>query len=108
MSFPLSPEQQALQQRARALAQEHIAPRAAHWDRTEQYPWENVERLVSAGFMGMTIPREYGGPGHSLLDALLVVEELAKVCGITGRIVVEGNLGTVGALNAYLYLRGKA
>ena len=65
--------------RARALAREHIAPRAAHWDQTEQYPWENVERLVEAGFMGMTIPTEYGGPAHSLLDALLVVEEMA--CG---------------------------
>ncbi len=101
MSFPLSPEQQALQQRARALAQEHIAPRAAHWDRTEEYPWENVKRLVDAGFMGMTIPREYGGPGHSLLDALLVVEEMAKVCGITGRIVVEGNMGAIGLLMRY-------
>ncbi|HKI99230.1 MAG TPA: acyl-CoA dehydrogenase family protein [bacterium] len=101
MSFRLTPEQQALQEKARALAREHIAPKAAHWDRTEEYPWENVERLVEAGFMGMTIPREYGGPGHSLHDALLVVEEMAKVCGITGRIVVEGNMGAIGLLMRY-------
>jgi hypothetical protein len=98
MSQQLTPQQLELQERARALAREHIAPRAAHWDQTEQYPWENVERLVAAGFMGMTIPTEYGGPGHSLLDALLVVEEMAKVCGVTGRIVVEGNMGAIGIL----------
>jgi hypothetical protein len=98
MSQQLTPQQIELQERARALAREHIAPRAAHWDQTEQYPWENVERLVAAGFMGMTIPTEYGGPGHSLLDALLVVEEMAKVCGVTGRIVVEGNMGAIGIL----------
>jgi len=101
MSYVLTPEQQALQQRARVLAREHIAPRAALWDRTEEYPWENVERLVAAGFMGMTIPREFGGPGRSLLDALLVVEEMAKACGITGRIVVEGNMGAIGLLMRY-------
>ena len=101
MDFSPSPEQKALQERARELANSHIAPRAADWDRTEQYPVENVQRLTAAGFMGMTIPKEYGGPGHSLLDALLVVEEMAKVCGITGRIVVEGNMGALGALLKY-------
>jgi hypothetical protein len=101
MRYTPTAPQQALQERARALAREHIAPRAAHWDRTEEYPWENVERLVEAGFMGMTIPAEYGGPGHSLLEALLVVEEMAKVCGITGRIVVEGNMGAIGILMRY-------
>jgi alkylation response protein AidB-like acyl-CoA dehydrogenase len=101
VDFDLTPEQQTLQQRARELAQTVIAPRAAHWDQTEAYPYDNVEALVQAGFMGMTIPRAYGGPGHSLLDALLVVEEMAKVCGITGRIVVEANMGALGAIIAY-------
>ncbi len=101
MDFDLTPAQQDLQQRARELAQNVIAPRAAHWDQTEEYPYDNIEALVQADFMGMTIPTEYGGPGHSLLEALLVVEEMAKVCGITGRIVVEGNMGAIGAIVAY-------
>ena len=101
LTADLTAEQLALQARARELAQTHIAPRAAHWDESEQYPTENVERLVAAGFMGMTIPRELGGPGHSLLDALLVVEEMARVCGITGRIVVEGNMGALGIILRY-------
>jgi hypothetical protein len=51
--------------------------------------------------MGLTIPAAYGGGGRPLLDVILVIEEIARACGITGRIVVEGNLGVVGALSAY-------
>lgn len=97
----LTPAQRALQARARELARTVMAPRAAELDRTEAYPWSNVEALTAAGFMGMTIPKAHGGPGLDVLDAVLVVEELAKVCGVTGRIVVEGNLGAVGAIVAY-------
>src|SRR6476660_10584362 len=49
----LSNPQQELQKRARALARETIAPRAAEVDRTEQYPWENVKALADAAFFGM-------------------------------------------------------
>ncbi len=101
MDFSLTKEQFTLQEKARNLAQEWVAPRAAKWDETETYPHENVEKLVEAGFMGMTIPRKYGGLGASLLDALLVVEEMAKVCGATGRIVVEANMGALGIILCY-------
>jgi alkylation response protein AidB-like acyl-CoA dehydrogenase len=101
VNFDLTDSQKAVQQQACELAQSVIAPRAAHWDQTEQYPYENVDQLVQAGFMGMTIPQAYGGQGRPLIEAILVVEEMAKVCGITGRIVVEGNMGAVGAITAY-------
>ena len=101
MDFELTAEQQTLRLRARELADGVFAERAAHWDATEEYPWENVKALVAAGFMGMTIPREYGGGDRPLLDVVLVIEEIARACGITARIVVEGNLGVVGALRSY-------
>src|SRR3989440_8593572 len=101
MDFELSADQQALRQRARDLADRTFAERAARWDASEEYPWDNVKDLAAAGFMGMTVPAAYGGGGRPLLDVVLVIEEIARACGITGRIVVEGNLGTVGALNAY-------
>jgi alkylation response protein AidB-like acyl-CoA dehydrogenase len=97
----LSEAQRALQARARALAEAEIAPRAAEVDRTEEYPWANVEALKGAGFFGMTIPRAYGGQGLGYLEAVLVVEEMAKVCGVTSRIVVEANMGAIGAVMAY-------
>ena len=101
MDFTLTAAQEALRLRARELADGTFRERAARWDAEEQYPWDNVKDLVRAGFMGLTIPREYGGASASILDVLLVVEEIARVCGVTARIVVEGSLGVVGALTAY-------
>ncbi len=101
MSWELTREQRAIQAEARALAREVIAPRAAEVDRSEQYPWDNVAALRQTGFTGMTVPTTLGGPGRSLLDAVLVVEEMAKVCGVTGRIAVECNMGALSAVMAY-------
>ena len=101
MTWQLTPEQLALQAKARELATDVIGLRAAEVDEAEQYPWENVHALRDAGFTGMTVPAEYGGLGHSFLDAVLVVEEMAKVCGVTGRIAVEANMGAISAVMAY-------
>lgn len=99
--FELTETQIRLKDAARRLAEKAIRPRAAEVDRSEQYPWDNVNALTKAGFMGMTIPEAYGGPGLGYLDACLVIEEMAKVCGVTGRIVVEGNMGAIGAIMKY-------
>ena len=101
MSWDLTDEQKALRARARDLAESVVGPRAAEVDRTETYPWDIVEALRDAGFTGMTVPVEYGGPGHSFLDAVLVVEEMARQCGVTGRIAVEANMGAISAVMAY-------
>jgi alkylation response protein AidB-like acyl-CoA dehydrogenase len=101
MDFDLSTRQADLRQRARALAREVIAPTAAETDRSEQYPWDNVKALNDAGFMGMTIPEAYGGQGLSFLDAVLVIDEMAQVCGVTGRIAVEANMGAISAVMQY-------
>ena len=101
MDFDLTDSQRKIRQKARAIAESKIAPKAAHWDETEEYPWENARILAEAGFMGMNIPEEFGGPERPLIEAVLVVEEMAKVCGITGRIVVDSNMGVVGAIIKY-------
>ncbi len=96
-----SPDAEVLRERARALAQGKFAARAAEWDRTEQYCWANVTDLLAAGFMGMTIPREFGGGGRSFHDVALVVEEIAKACTLTARVVVEANMGGISAIMEY-------
>src|SRR5436190_4362957 len=101
MPFELTPAQADLRKRAEALAQAHMAPRAAEVDRTEAYPWDHVERLKQAGFVGMTIPVELGGQGLSYLDAVLVIEEMARACGPAARIVVETNMGAISAVVKY-------
>ncbi len=101
IQFDLNPEQKALQARARELAQDFVKPRAAETDRTEQYPWEVVQALKENGFMGMTVPTSLGGPGHCFLDASLVIEQFSQVCGVTGRIAVEANMGGISAVLRY-------
>ncbi|MEM7252437.1 MAG: 3-sulfinopropanoyl-CoA desulfinase [Pseudomonadota bacterium] len=99
--FELDADQLALQARAREVAEGDIAARAARVDATEEYPWDNIETLRDAGFMGMTIPKAYGGQARSYLDAVLVIEQMAMACGVSGRIVVEANMGAVGAIMRY-------
>ena len=100
MMSELTPGQLRLRDRARELAAE-AAGQAAGTDRSGQYPWPVVRRMTEAGFMGLTIPKQWGGPGGSLLDAVLVVEELSKACAVCGRVAVEANMGAVGAIMAY-------
>lgn len=101
MHFGLDDGQNKLRARACEVARTAMAPKAAHWDRTEEYPYENVATLVEHGFMGMVIPEAYGGQGSPMIDPVLVIEEMAKACGITARIVVDSNLGVVGAICKY-------
>ncbi len=101
MDFELNARQRDLQQRARTLARGAIAARAAKIDESRDYPWETVALLRDAGFMGMTVPETYGGRGLSYLDAVLVIEEMAKACAVTARIVVESNMGALSTVLAY-------
>ena len=101
MDLQLSQSEIALQARARTFAREIAAPRAAAIDRDEQYPWDIAKALAGAGFCGMTIPQALGGQGRSFLDAVLVIEEMAKACSVTARIVVETNMGAISTVMAY-------
>ena len=86
---------------ARALADDVFAARAARIDASEAYPWDNVVDLRAAGLMGMTIPESLGGRGAGLAATVSVVESVARVCAVTARILVESNMGALGAILAY-------
>jgi 3-sulfinopropanoyl-CoA desulfinase len=101
MNLGFGMDEVALQARARAFAQEVVRPRAAAIDRDEQYPWDIVKALADAGFCGMTIPKALGGQDRSYLEAVLVIEEIAKCCTVTARIVVETNMGAISTVMAY-------
>jgi alkylation response protein AidB-like acyl-CoA dehydrogenase len=101
MDFELNHDEAALQARAREFSQSVVRPRAAEIDCQEQYPWDIVKALADAGFVGMTIPTAYGGQGRSFLDAALVIEEMAKSCAVTARIVVETNMGAISTVVHY-------
>jgi alkylation response protein AidB-like acyl-CoA dehydrogenase len=99
--FDLPDELEVFRARVRHVAQTEVAPHAAETDRSERYPWHCVEVLRREGFMGMTIPREYGGRGAPYLEAVVLIEEMAKACSTTGRICVESNMGALGAIMKY-------
>ncbi|MBI4609387.1 MAG: acyl-CoA dehydrogenase family protein [Candidatus Rokubacteria bacterium] len=101
VAFPLTEAQAALQRLARELADTVFRERAARWDEHEEYPWDNVKELTAHRLMGMTIPPAYGGRGLGALEAVLAIEAVARVCGVTGRILVDSNFGPVGVLVHY-------
>ena len=86
-----SSQQLALKERAAALSNGLLRKRGAEIDQLREYPWDVVEALKAERFMGMTIPEEYGGQGRSFLDTVLVIEEMARSCTVSARIVVEAN-----------------
>lgn len=93
MNFDLSPEQKELVESARSFALAEIAPYAAKWDADEHIPREQIQKYADAGYFGMTIPKKYGGRGLTAFDAILVIEEVARHCGISGRLIVDHNFG---------------
>lgn len=93
MNFDLTPEQQKLVTQTREFALKEIAPYAAKWDADEHIPREQIQKYADAGYFGMTIPKKYGGRGLDAIDAILVIEEVARHCGISGRLIVDHNFG---------------
>lgn len=87
----LSDEQKVLHKMVQEFAQKEIAPHAAHYDKTEEFPWENIKKMGEMGFMGMPIPEEYGGTGTDALSYIIALEEISKACAATGVIMAVHN-----------------
>jgi len=88
MEFELNEEQKMLKQMAHRLANEVFKPLAARWDEKEEPPFPNLKILAENGLAGITIPEKYGGGGGTVFDAVLVVEEIARVCTVTSAMVL--------------------
>ncbi|MBI4083765.1 MAG: acyl-CoA dehydrogenase family protein [Candidatus Lambdaproteobacteria bacterium] len=80
----LTAEEALLLEGVRALARGQIAARAAHHDRTAEFPWENVRALNALGLNGMFIPAACGGSPCSFAAYLLCVREISQACAATG------------------------
>ena len=77
-------EELAVLESVRALCREKIAPRAAHYDRGSEFPWDNVKAINALGLNAMFIPEPYGGAPLSYAAYLACVREISKACASTG------------------------
>ena len=69
------------------FAEAEAKPLAQEIDEQHRFPRETVDKMAKYGFLGIPVPKEYGGQGCDILTYVMCVEELSKVCGTTGVIV---------------------
>jgi alkylation response protein AidB-like acyl-CoA dehydrogenase len=113
--FPLSEEHEMLRQTARDFAQREIAPTAAEYDESGEFPYETIMKMGALGLMGIEVPEEYGGAGLDTLSYVLALEEICKADASHGTIMsVNNSLFCYGILKfgsemqKDVYLRGVA
>ena len=91
MDFRLTEEQQMIQAAAREFAQSEIAPIAAEFDRSGQFPADTIAKAGELGFMGIEVPEEYGGTGSDAISYVLVMTEISAADAAHGTIVSVNN-----------------
>ncbi|MBE5923426.1 MAG: acyl-CoA dehydrogenase [Lachnospiraceae bacterium] len=87
MDFVLSKKHEMARTLFREFAENEAKPLAQETDEEEKFPKATVEKMAKSGFLGIPVPKEYGGQGCDPLTYVMCVEELSKVCGTTGVIV---------------------
>jgi alkylation response protein AidB-like acyl-CoA dehydrogenase len=96
MNFVLSPQQQDIKERAAEFADREVAPHAAELDREDRVPFETLEKMADAGFMGLCVPEEYGGAGADFLSYCLLIEEISRAdAGVGATLAVHTSAGTL-------------
>jgi alkylation response protein AidB-like acyl-CoA dehydrogenase len=89
MDFQLTDEHHMIQELAREFAAKEIAPYAAQWDESCEFPWEAIRKLAELNLLGTVFPPAYGGAGLDYVSYALVIEELSRVDGSIGIIVAS-------------------
>ncbi len=97
MSLSLTPEQEMIQREVRRFAQSRIAPIAAHFDETGEFPLETIREMGAMGLMGIEVPEEYGGAGMDTIAYVLAMIEISKA---------DAAHGVVMSVNNSLYAHG--
>jgi len=96
MNFTLTGNQREIRSRAAEFADREVAPHAAELDREDQVPFETLEKLADAGFMGLCVPEECGGAGADFLSYCLLIEEISRAdAGVGVTLAVHTSAGTL-------------
>lgn len=89
--FPFTDEHEMIRQAARDFAQNEIAPIAAEFDETGEFPSASIKKMGEMGFMGVEIPEEFGGAGMDTLAYVIALEEICKADAAHGTIMSVNN-----------------
>lgn len=79
MEFTFTEEQEMTRKMVREFAEKEIAPRVQELDKKQEFPHDIIKKLGELGLMGVIFPPEYGGPGLSYIDYVIVLEELSRI-----------------------------
>jgi alkylation response protein AidB-like acyl-CoA dehydrogenase len=102
MDFELSEEQRHLQATVREFAEAELRPLARELEASDHpLPAEWMKKFADMGFMGINVPEAYGGHGLSHLDAVIVLEELARISSAVAMPVFEANFGPMAVLTYF-------
>ena len=93
--FSLPSEYKDLRESVRALAEKEIAPFAQAVDEDHRYPQEAADALQKAGLAAAHVPTQYGGDGADALATVIIIEEVARVCGASSLIPAVNKLGSL-------------
>ncbi|HNQ35967.1 MAG TPA: acyl-CoA dehydrogenase [bacterium] len=94
MDYLLTEEQKMIRDLCRQIGEEKIKPVRAHYDETEEFPWEVVKVFAESDLMGIFIPVEYGGMGFGVTELSVAIEELSRYCGGIALALAGTGLGT--------------
>ena len=99
-SLYLNDQHLAVREMVRAFAEEKVAPVAAKYDASQDFPWENVKAMGELGLLGVPWPESLGGAGFDLLSYIIAIEEMSKVDASHGiTISAHTTLGTSPIVN---------
>ena len=87
MSELLAEDELLLKNMVRDYADRELAPRAADYDESAEFPWDNMRGLADLGLFGLTIDEEYGGGGGTTRQVAVAVEEIARGCAATRALI---------------------
>lgn len=83
----LNADQISIKKMVRELTEKIIEPKAAYYDHTEEFPWENIQQMAGMGLMGLPVAEEYDGAGLDTLSYVVAIEEIARGCAATAAIM---------------------
>jgi alkylation response protein AidB-like acyl-CoA dehydrogenase len=80
MDYGLTEEQEMIRDLCRQIAEEKVKPVREELDESGEFPWDIMKVFAEADLAGISIAEEYGGMGGGVMDGVIAVEELSKVC----------------------------